>query len=89
MKYQISFTERALLLKRLLYLRYGSTEPDKVNKPKPILPISLIANLLKAPCEALKHMDWKYFANKEYKKPDISKVSVTNVTLPELKFILS
>ena len=48
----------------MLYLRYSTDKPDKVVKPKPILSMSLIAELLDAPLETLNWLDRKYFALK-------------------------
>ena len=60
MKY--STFESNLLQRRMLYLRYGSDKPDRLAKPKPRLPMSVIAELLDASRETLNWLDRKYFA---------------------------
>ena len=48
----------------MLYLRYSTDKPSKVNRPKPILPMSLIAELLDTSKEKLNWLHRKYFAEK-------------------------
>ena len=52
------------MLQRFLYLRYASTSPDKESKPRPILPISVVSELLKIPLYTLQWWDRQYFAKK-------------------------
>ena len=37
----------------MLYLRFSTYEPNQASKPKPLLPMSLVSELLEVPLEVL------------------------------------
>ena len=51
------------MLQRMLYLRYGTTKPEKNSKPEAILSMSLISEMMKVPLGTLTWMDRKYFTS--------------------------
>ena len=57
MKLDISKAERDILQLRMLYYRYGVKQPNRLKRPKGILPMSMVAELLKVPIETLKWLD--------------------------------
>ena len=54
--------ERSFVLRRVLFLRYGTEEPAL--DAKPIVSVGFVANLLHFPTEKVKWMVRQYFAKK-------------------------
>ena len=72
----------------MLYLRFSTYEPNQAAKPKPLLPMTLVSDLLKVPLEVLKLMKRKYFSPKVPEATDITKVTVKNITPDEILFLI-
>ena len=72
----------------MLYLRFSRYEPNPAAKPKPLLPMTLVSDLLKVPLEVLKWMERKYFSPKVPEATDITKVTVKNITPDEILFLI-
>ena len=72
----------------MLYLRFSTYEPNQAAKPKPLLPMTLVSDLLKVPLEVLKWMERKYFSPKVPEATDITKVTVKNITPDEILFLI-
>ena len=56
-----SKAERDVLQLRMLYYRYGEKQPFRAKRPRAVLPMSRVAELLQAPLETLNWLDRKYF----------------------------
>ena len=72
----------------MLYLRYSTDQPDKICKPKPILPMSLIAELLDTRKETLNWLHRKYFTERPKSKTEATNVSVRNIMPEEILFLV-
>ena len=55
----------------------------------PILPMSMVADILKVPYETLNWLHRKYFAKNAKDSSQIGKVTVGNIKAKELHFIIS
>ena len=53
--------DRQLMLNKLLYLRYKTSNPNKNDKPMALIPMSLVSLALKVPLHTLQWMDCNYF----------------------------
>ena len=53
--------DRQLMLNKLLYLRYKTSTPNKVDKPMALIPMSLVSLALKVPLHTIQWMERSYF----------------------------
>ena len=63
MKTIISKKEKSFILRKVLFLRYGTEQPDL--EAKPIVSIGIVAELLLMPLEKVKWMVRQYFNKKK------------------------
>ena len=63
MKTIISKNEKSFILRKVLFLRYGTEQPDL--EAKPIVSIGIVAELLHMPLEKVKWMVRQHFNKKK------------------------
>ena len=63
MKTIISKQEKSFILRKVLFLRYGTEEPAV--EAKPIVTLGIVAELLRIPYEKVKWMVRQYFTKKK------------------------
>ena len=66
------------MLNKLLYLRFKTSSPSKVDKPMALIPLSLVSLALKVPLNTLQWMERSYF------KPQKSRSKANMDELPAL-----
>ena len=76
--YHRSKQDRQLLLNKVLYLRYKTSSPSKVDKPMALIPLSLVSQALKVPLYTLQWMERSYF------KPQKSRSKAPKDELPAI-----
>ena len=76
--YHRSKQDRQLLLNKVLYLRYMTSFPSKINKPIAMIPLSLVSQALKVPLYTLQWMERSYF------HPQKSRSKAPNDELPTI-----
>ena len=100
MKYIRTTQSKQLLLRRMLYLRYQTSAPDRTMRPPAILPLALISELLKVPVGTLTWMHRQYFETTtvlstsslptlNVKASGPNQVTVRNITDEEVGFVTS
>ena len=94
--------QQAFLLRRLLFLRYGCADPVKKPKPRALLSLSLVAQMLGLSINRVAWLDRAYFCDKETVRRSLrpptmntrpgdghaTLVSEDNVSEEELHFLL-
>ena len=63
MKTILSNQEKSFILRKVLFLRYGTEEPDL--EAKPIVSVGIVAELLRMPLEKVKWMVRQHFNKKK------------------------